>query len=129
MTLHEIMMSGQYFQVYSVYITNTYDQNIPLARGTLTEILGYMAEEGDTTFFRHLTDKVEYYHITENKVMVVFVRDEHFGETVEYDYSEDYIAKWNNLDPKTRPFLHGIETEEYSDEWLCKFPNYEVNEQ
>ena len=125
MTLYDLLNAGQYMQMYSVYVTNAYGQNIPISRGTLTDMLAYIVNESDSTLFVHLMDKVEYYHITEKGVMVVFLRDEHYEETADYNYSDDYVDRWNPLDPKTRPYLHGIETEEYTEEWICKFPNWE----
>ena len=125
MTLYDLLNTGQYMQMYSVYVTNAYDQNIPISRGTLSYMLAYIVNESDSTLFEHLMDKVEYYHTTEKGVMVIFLRDEHFEETADYNYSDDYVDKWNPRDPKTRPYLYGIETEEYTEEWICKFPNWE----
>ena len=125
MTLYDLLSTGQYFQMYSVYVTNTYGQNIPISRGTLNEMLAYIVNESDGTLFYHLMDKVEYYHITDKGVMVVFIRDEHFEEMAQKQYFEEDVKKWNSLDPQTRPYLYGIETEEYTDEWICKFPNWE----
>ena len=125
MTLYDLVNAGQYMQIYSVYITNAYDQNIPVSRGTLSEMLGYDVDENDYRFFEHLMDKVEYYHITEKGIMVVFLRDEHFEDSADYNYSEDYVKKWDRRNPKTRPYLFGIETEEYTEKYLYKFPNYE----
>lgn len=124
MTLYDLVSAGQYMLIYSVYVTNAYDQNIPVSRGTLQEMLGYFVEENDSIFFDHLMDKVEYYHITEKGVMVVFLRDEHFEETADYNYSKEYVEKWDRRNPNTRPYLNGIETEEYTEEYLYKFPNY-----
>ena len=126
MTLYDVVSSGQYMQIYSIYITNTYGQNIPVSRGTLSEMLWFVAESGESLFFDHLMDKVEYFHITNKQVMVIFICDEHFEDSADYNYSKEYVARWKNLDPNTRPFLHHIETEEYTDKWLCKFPNYEA---
>ena len=125
MTLYDLLSAGQYFQMYSVYVTNTYGQNIPISRGTMNEMLAYIVNESDDTLFYHLMDKVEYYHITDKGVMVVFIRDEHFEEMAQKQYFEEDVKKWNSLDPKTRPYLYGNETEEYTDEWICKFPNWE----
>lgn len=125
MTLYDLLSAGQYMQMYSVYVTNAFDQNIPISRGTLTFMLAYIVNESDATLFYHLMDKVEYYHTTDDGVMVVFLRDEHFNETADYNYSDDYVKKWDSSDPNTRPYLHGIETEEYTDKWICKFPNWE----
>ena len=126
MTLYDLVNAGQYMQIYSIYITNVYDQNIPISRGTLQEMMGYYVEENDSIFFDHLMDKVEYYHITEKGIMVIFLRDDHFEDRADYNYSDDYVKKWDRRDANTRPYLNGIETEEYTDKYLYKFPNYEV---
>lgn len=121
MTLYDIVSKAQYMQVFSIYLTNVYDQNIPIARGTRNEMIGLDAEENDEDFFNHLICQVEYYHITENGVMVIFIRDEHFEEQASYNYSDEYVKRWDRFNPKTRPWLYGIETEEYTDKYLWKF--------
>ena len=121
MTLYDIVSKAQYMQVFSIYLTNAYDQNIPIARGTRNEMIGLDAEENEEDFFNYLMCQVEYYHITENGVMVIFIRDEHFEERASYNYSDEYVKIWDTFNPKTRPWLHGIETEEYTDKYLWKF--------
>ena len=54
--------------------------------------------------------------------MVLFLRDKHYEEKAETQYSDDYVSRWDRRDPLTRPYLHSIETEEYTDEWICRFP-------
>ena len=56
MTLYDLLSTGQYMQTYSIYVTNIYNQNIPIARGTLSDMLKYEAEEGEGEFFMHLKD-------------------------------------------------------------------------
>lgn len=123
MTLFELLDKGQFFQIYSIYLINKYNQNIPISRGTLEEMLAYIVNESDSTLFIHLMDKVEYYHITDKGVMVVFIRDENYEKMAQDNYFEDYVKMWDSSDPNTRPYLHGIETEEYTEEWLWMFPN------
>lgn len=120
MTLWDILESCQYMQVFSIYSTNIYGQNIPVARGTLSEMQEYDIEEGE--LFSRLMDKVDYFHITKNGVMVVFLQGEHYEERVETLYSQEYVERWERYDPKTRPWLFVMETEEYTDEWICRFP-------
>ena len=121
MTLYDIVSKAQYMQVFSIYLTNAYDQNIPIARGTRSKMLWLDTEENEEDFFNHLMCQVEYFHITEKRVMVVFIRDEHFEEQASYNYSDEYVKRWDESNPKTRPWLHGIETEEYTDKYLWKF--------
>ena len=121
MTLYDLVAKAQYMQVFSIYLTNIYDQNIPITRGTRSKMIAMDAEENEEDFFRHLMCEVEYFHITDKRVMGVFIRDEHFEENVSYNYSDEYIKRWDAHDPTTRPWLHGIETEEYTDKYLWKF--------
>ena len=120
MKLWDILEASQYNQIFSIYVTNVYGQNIPVARGTRSEMQEYDLDDGD--LFYHLMDDVEYFHITKKGIMVLFLRDNHYEENAEQQYSEDYVKKWDRKDPKTRPYLHSIETEEYTDEWICRFP-------
>ena len=120
MKLWDILEASQYNQIFSIYVTNVYGQNIPVARGTRSEMQEYDLDDGD--LFYHLMDDVEYFHITEKGIMVLFLRDNHYEEKAEQQYSEDYVKKWDRRDPKTRPYLHSIETEEHTDKWICRFP-------
>jgi hypothetical protein len=120
MTLYDIVSKAQYVQVFSIYLTNIYDQNIPIVRGTKSEMISMDADN----FFDHLMCDVEYFNVTNKGVMVVFIRDEHFDEQASYNYTDEYVKRWDNLDPKTRPWLHNIETEEYTDMYLWKFDGY-----
>jgi len=128
MTLYDIVSKAQYMQVFSIYLTNVYGQNIPIARGTRTEMIAMDVEENEEDFFRHLMCEVEYFHITDKGVVVVFIRDAHFEEPASYNYSDKYVKKWDRYNPKTRPWLHGIETEEYTDKYLWKFGGYSESE-
>lgn len=120
MKLWDILEASQYMQIFSIYVTNVYDQNIPVARGTLSEMQYYDLDDGE--LFCRLMDDVEYFHITKKGVMVLFIRDKHYEERAESQYSENYVKIWDRRDPLTRPFLFGIETEQYTDEWICRFP-------
>ena len=124
MTLHDIVSKAQYTQVFSIYLTNVYDQNIPIARGTRADMIEN-DEDNEEDFFNHLMCEVEYYHITKDGVMVVFIEDENYERNASFNYSEDYVKRWNYSDPNTRPWLWGIETEEYTKEYLWKFAGYE----
>ena len=128
MKLYDIVSKAQYMQVFSIYLTNTYDQNIPIARGTRSEMISTDVDENEEDFFNHLMCDVEYFHITDKGVMVVFIRDEHFEEQASYNYSDEYVKRWDRFDPKTRPWLYGIETEEYTDKYLWKFAGYSESE-
>lgn len=114
MTLWDILDSAQYFQQFTVYVTNAYDQNVLIGRGTRAEMLVQESEGELDRVFGHLMDKVEYFSI-KNSRLIIFLRDEHYNEQLEVQYSEEYVKHWNTLDPSTRPFLYGIETEQFRD--------------
>lgn len=120
MKLWDILEASQYMQIFSIYVTNVYDQNIPIARGTKSEMQEYDLDDGDLFF--HLMDDVEYFHITKNGVMVLFLRGKHYEERADSQYSVDYVKRWDRRDPMTRPYLFTIETEQYTDKWICRFP-------
>jgi hypothetical protein len=125
MTLYDIVSKAQYVQVFSIYLTNIYDQNIPIVRGTKSEMISMDADN----FFNHLMCDVEYFNVTNKGVMVVFIRDEHFEERASNRYSDEYVKRWDNLNPKTRPWLHGSETEQYTDKYLWMFEGYSESEE
>lgn len=45
MRLYDILECAMYYQKFSVYITNAYDQNLLIGRGTRAEMLAEMAED------------------------------------------------------------------------------------
>ena len=124
MTLYDIVSKAQYMQVFSIYLTNIYDQNIPIARGTRSEMISMDADENEENFFDHLMCDVEYFSVTNKGVIVVYIRDEHFEEQASNRYFDEYVKRWDNLNPKTRPWLHAIETEQYTDKYLWMFEGY-----
>jgi len=127
MTLYDIVSKAQYMQVFSIYLTNAYDQNIPISRGTRSEMIEN-DEDNEEDFFNHLMCEVEYYHITKDEVMVIFIKDENYERNASFNYSEDYVKRWDRSDPKTRPWLFDIETEEYTDKYLWTFAGYSESE-
>ena len=117
MILYDILDTAQYFQKFTIYITNAYDQNLCIGRGTRAEMLD--EAKNCSSVFDHLLDKVEYWCVskcTENQI-VVFIRDEYYGERVEKRFSQS--DKWGT-DVNSRPYRYSIETEEYTDEYLNK---------
>lgn len=119
MILWDLLQAAQFDQEFSIYVTNAYGQNIPVVRGRITDM--FKLDEGEYKTFDHIVDKVEYFHITDTGRMVVFLRDEHYDEDASWNYSDEYVSKWDNFNPKSRPWLHAIETEEYTEEYIYKF--------
>ena len=56
MTLYDLMISASAVQIFHVYVTNIYDQNIEIGHGTRRDI---MDEETSETGIDHLMDKVD----------------------------------------------------------------------
>lgn len=109
MTLYDIMDRCQYNQVFHVYVTNVYDQNIEIGHGPRSVIVNEeLTEEG----YDHLMDQVDYWSVAPDGSVVVLLRDEHFEERAETLYAKEYIAKWDNLRPETRPWKHSCELED-----------------
>lgn len=115
MKLWDILYTAQYFQQFTIYVMNAYDQNVLIGRGTRAEMLAEEREEGDNTLFNNLQNEVEYFH-TKGSKLIVFVRDANYDKPLEEQYLERQVARWDYKDPKKRPFLYGIETEEYQDD-------------
>ena len=120
MTLYDLISCAQYDQEFSIYLLNSYDQNLPIARGTRGAMLKRDTEDNDEELFRHLMDKVEYFCVRKC-VVVVYVRDDTFDKKMQDQYPQDYVERWDIHDPKSRPFLFTRETEQYTDNYLWKF--------
>lgn len=111
MTLYDLMLSGNACQVYHVYVRNIYDQNIEIGHGTRREIMDEdITEEG----IDHLMDNVDGWSVARDGSVVVCLRDGHFYERAEQQYSPGYVAKWDNLKPETRPWKHSCELEDFA---------------
>lgn len=106
-TLHNLLTSCQYPQVFWIYRTNNYDQNILLAKGTKHEMLE--DEEVNFELLDHINDVVEYWTVREDGAMFVRLR---MTEKAEDLYFDDYVKKWG-LNPRTRPWLHSAEMDDF----------------
>lgn len=107
--LHNLLTSCQFQQVFWIYMTNEYDQNILLAKGTKQEMLE--DEEMNFDLLDHINDVVEYWTIREDGAMFVRIRMEDKAEDL---YFEDDVKKWDILDPRTRPWLHSAELDDFT---------------
>lgn len=108
-TLHNLLTSCQYPQVFFIYRTNDYDQNILLAYGTKQEML----EDDETSFdlLNHINDIVDYWTIREDGAMFVRLR---MDEKAEDQWQEVYVKKWDRFNPKTRPYLFSAELDDFT---------------
>lgn len=107
MTLYDLMKCAKCEQIFHVYVTNIYDQNIEVGCGVRKEIMNEDLTDG----IDHLMDEVDLWYVAKSGIVVVLLRDRHFKERAETQYDESYVAKWDNLDQKTRPWKHSCELE------------------
>ena len=109
-TLHNLLTSCQYPQVFFIYRTNDYDQNVLLAYGTKQEMLE--DEELSFDLLDHINDVVDYWTIREDGAMFVRLRMDE--KAVEDQYQENYVKKWDRHKPHTRPYLFSAELDDFT---------------
>lgn len=85
-TLHNLLTSCQYPQVFWIYRQNDYDQNILIAKGTKQEMLE--DEEMGFDIIDHINDEVEYWTIRKDGAMFVRLK---WDKTAEDEYSDEYV--------------------------------------
>ena len=108
-TLHNLLTSCQYPQVFWIYQMNDYDENILLTRGTKQEML----EDDENSFdlIDHINDVVEYWTIREDGAMFVRIRMDDRAKEL---FSEDYVNKWDRFNPLKRPYLYTAELDDFT---------------
>lgn len=110
MTLFDFMFPGRALQVYHVYTTNLWDQNILVGHGKRRDIMN----EDETDGIDHLMDEVYGWYVCKDGSVVVLLRDKHFDDRAETQYDKEYVAKWDNLKPETRPWKCSCELEGFA---------------
>ena len=108
MTLYDILRATRYWQKFCCYVTNNYDQNVPIGFGTRKELLD---EEINDELFDYLMCDVDSITVTKDKAFLIRVRDEHFNQPLEEQY--ECTGDWKVSDPKTRPFKFSNEMEDW----------------
>ena len=83
MTLYDILRVTRYWQRFCCYVTNAYDQNVPIGFGTRRELLD---EEQNDELFDYLMCNVDSITVTKDKALLVRVRDEHYNQPLEEQY-------------------------------------------
>ena len=108
-TLHNLLTSCQYPQVFWIYQMNDYDENILLTKGTKQEML----EDDESSFdlIDHINDVVEYWTIREDGAMFVRIRMDDRAKEL---FSEDYVKKWDRFNPLKRPYLYTAELDDFT---------------
>lgn len=110
MKLCEIFSLTCYDQKMYIYVTNAYDQNVCLGRGTRYNIV--CDEENCDDILPHMLDEVDFISVTPDGGLQVLVRDAMYEKLLEEQYDKDYVATWKNHDKSTRPFRFGAELED-----------------
>lgn len=108
MKLYNFLINANCNQVFHIYVTNAYDQNIPVAHGTRKEIFN---EDIYAEGIDHLMDKVDSWYVCKSCDIVILLRDKNSKKRCEKLYNKEYVKKWDNLRPETRPWLHSCELE------------------
>lgn len=114
MTLYDLLKDAQYTQPFTVYVTNNYDQNVLIGRGTRPEMLDEKETGGNV--FDHLKDTVERWVIKDGR-MIVFIFSKRFKKPFEKYFIDS--DKWGD-GPDQRPWLYSFETEIYTDKYIKK---------
>lgn len=109
-TLHNLLTSCQYPQVFWVYKQNDYDQNILIAKGTKQEMLE--DEEMGFDIIDHINDEVEYWTIRQDGAMFVRLK---WDKKAEDEYSDEYVKSWGR-NPHSRPWLYSAELDDFMDD-------------
>ena len=107
-TLHNLLTSCQYDQAFWIYRMNDYDQNILLAKGTKREMLN--DDEVSFDLLDHINDVVEYWTIRKDGAMFVRLRMQEKAEDLFFD---DYVQKWDQFNPRKRPYLYSAEMDDF----------------
>lgn len=108
-TLHNLLTSCQYEQVFWIYQTNDYDQNILLAKGTKQEM--FSDDEMGFPLLDHINDVVEYWTIREDGAMFVRLSLNNRAEEL---WSDDYVQRWDRHNPLKRPYLYSAEMDDFA---------------
>lgn len=109
MTLYEFWNVTVYYKTMFIYLTNVYDQNMPIFKGSRGE---WTHREGDDDLYWHLMDTVEHWEVTPKGNIVVKLRDDTYEQRMEEHYL--FSEKWGE-DISERPWRHSIELETYTE--------------
>lgn len=103
MTLYDMFSTSHYDQIFDVYVTNAYDENLPVGHGPGSR--DYMMEhsmDGDPAIFDVLTNEVDNWWAKGDSV-VVLLKSKDYEVPVKEMYDERYVAKWDIRNPEKRP--------------------------
>lgn len=110
MTLCELLQKTQYDQKFYCYVTNEFNQNLPIGEGTRSELLN---EEINDDLFFHLLDEIDLITIAYDGALVVRTVDKYYKTPLQEQFDKKYVEKWNTLDKSSRPFKFSCELEDF----------------
>lgn len=101
MTLYEMLDCTKYYQDVWIFEHNSYDQNMPLFKGSVEDARGNVDRVWD-----YLMCEVDHYDCTTG-ILVIMVKDEHYEERLEGHYRMT-SDKWGRK-KEERPWLYSCE--------------------
>lgn len=102
--LMDFLSTCRYDQHFFIYETNDYDQNVLLGKGTLEEL-----RENDEFDLEYLTSEIEIWQIRDDGTMFIQVEGNTPSRMRQEGYPKEYVKRWDNYDPNTRPWLYSAE--------------------
>ena len=103
MTLWDMLDKTLYYQNVWIFETNSYDQNMPLFKGTVQD-----ARQDTERVWDYLMCEVDHYECT-NGILDVRVRDKYYSERLEEHYT--FSDRWGKEKEK-RPWRHSFEIDQ-----------------
>lgn len=98
-TLYDVLKRAKYYQVFHIYLSNDWDDNIFVGRGTRSQLLAQemLDQKSENITFDYLNNDIELLY-TIGFVMVILVKDEDHNQPVEQIWNKD-IRTYNDLMP------------------------------
>lgn len=116
--LIDILTTCRYDQHFFIYETNDYDQNVLLGKGTIEEL-----RENDEFDLAYLTSEIEIWQIRDDGTMFIQVEGNTPRRMRQEEYAKEYVERWDNYDPKTRPWLYSAELDCFGHD-ICGSSDY-----
>lgn len=114
MTLWDMLNSCVWSNYVCIYATNAYDENICLHKGRVLE-----TRNDEKSIFLYLERKVEVWGVIDN-VILLKIKSFKYNKRLKTQYSEEYVKKWDERKPETRPYQTGSEVIEEVTEYAQK---------
>lgn len=114
MTLGDMLNSCVWSNYVCIYATNAYDENICLHKGRVLE-----TRNDEKSIFLYLERKVEVWEVIDN-VILIKIKSFKYNKRLKTQYSEEYVKKWDERKPETRPYQTGSEVIEEVTEYAQK---------